>query len=80
MKQPNIKIYGVVHKVKDIRFNDNGEIEKICYQISDGSYRTVFKGDEIITKSLTSTRKIQKPTEHPYHDFSYAPSLEGLLC
>ncbi|MBN6887752.1 hypothetical protein ACUXCC_002946 [Cytobacillus horneckiae] len=80
MKQPNIRIYGEVHKVKEIEFNDNGEIEKVVYKVSDGNYRSIYKADEIITKSLTSTRKIQKPTEHPFHNFSYAPSLKSLLC
>jgi hypothetical protein len=79
MKQPKIKIFGNVHKVMQIEFNKVGSIEKIVYQVGEDVNKSVFRGDTIINQSLTSERKIQKPTQHPYHDYSYAPDLERLL-
>lgn len=80
MKQPKVKIFGEEHKVKQIEFSNDGIIEKIVYQVGENLNRTVFRGDKMINKSLTSERKIQKPTEHPYHNYAYAPDLERLLC
>lgn len=80
MKQPNIKIFGKIYKVVQIEFDKNtGLIKKIVYQVNDHQNKTVFKGNELITKSLTSTKIIQEPTIHPYHDYAYAPDLEALL-
>lgn len=80
MKQPKIKIFGKVHNVKHIEFNDNGTIESIVYKTEKNINRTVFRSDVVINETLTSERKIQKPTEHPFHDYVYAPNLEDLLC
>lgn len=80
MKQPKIKIFGKEHKIQQIEFNDNGLIEKVVYQTGHNIYRTVFRSNSVINKSLTSGRKIQKPTEHPFHYYVYAPDLERLLC
>lgn len=80
MLQPSIKIFGSVHKVTQIEFGKkSGLIEKIVYQVNEHQLKTIFRRDEMITKSLTSTYKIQQPTEHPYHDYIYAPDLESLL-
>lgn len=80
MIQPKIKIFGQVYKVIQIEFNKKtGLIEKIVYQVNQNQYKTVFRGNEMITKSLTSKFKIQKPTRHPFHSYAYAPDLECLL-
>lgn len=79
MKQPKIKIFGKEHKVMQIEFNENGLIARIVYQTGQNINRTVFRSDVMINKSLTSERKIHKPTEHPFHDYVYAPDLERLL-
>ncbi|BCD03838.1 TPA: hypothetical protein QC443_005841 [Bacillus cereus] len=80
MKQPQIKIFGQIYKVIQIEFNKkNGQIEKIIYQLNDHQNRTVFRGVEMISSSLTYTNKIQDPTPHPFHNYAYAPNLESLL-
>lgn len=80
MKQPKIKIFGQIYKVIQIEFDKkNGEIDKIVYQVNINQYKTVFRSDEMITKSLTSNYKINKPTIHPYFSYAYAPDLESLL-
>lgn len=79
MKQPKIKIFGKVHKVMQIEFDKDGLIKKIVYQLNENVHKSVFRRDTIINKSLTSERKIQEPTQHPYHDYTYAPDLECLL-
>lgn len=79
MKQPTIEIFGNEYKVKQIEFDKEGSIGKMIYQVNEHHTRTVFKGDSVINKSLTSERKIQEPTLHPYHDYAYAPDLEKLL-
>ena len=79
MKQPTIKIFGKEHKVKQIEFNDEGVMERIVYQVMGNVYRSIFKSDTMLNKSLTTERKIQKPTQHPFHDYVYAPDLESLL-
>ena len=79
MKQPKIKIFGNEYKVMTIELNKEGSIEKIVYQVSENVNKTVFKGNTMINDSLTSERKIQEPTEHPYHNYSYAPNLEKLI-
>ena len=79
MKQPIIKIFDNEHKVMEIGFDKEGSVNKIVYQVSENNHKTVFKGEKMINKSLTSERKIQVPTEHPYHDYAYAPNLESLL-
>lgn len=78
MKQPKIKIFDGVYDVVSVDFK-NGVVTKVVYETSKSQTRTVFKGEEIINNSLTSSRKIQKPTQHPYHDYAYAPDLESLL-
>jgi Flp pilus assembly CpaF family ATPase len=80
VKQPKIKIFGHQHKVMQIEFNKEGSVEKIIYQVSENVNKTVFRGNTMINKSLISDRKIHAPTEHPYHDYAYAPDLESLLC
>ncbi|MGK4040846.1 hypothetical protein AB0Y20_00995 [Heyndrickxia oleronia] len=80
MRQPNIKLFGKTYKVIQIEFSrETGLIEKIIYQVSEHQLKTIFRSDEMITKSLTSTYKIKQLTEHPYHDYAYAPDLESLL-
>lgn len=80
MKQPKIKIFGQIYKVILIEFDKKtGSVNKIVYEINEHHHQTVFKSNEIITKSLTSRIKIQEPTRHPFHDFAYAPNLEILL-
>ncbi|MGM9987609.1 MAG: hypothetical protein ACI35O_10320 [Bacillaceae bacterium] len=79
MKQPKIKIFGDTYNVNLIEFNDNGIINRVVYQVNQNRTETVFKGDEIDNDSLTTKRKIQKPTKHPYHEYAYAPDLESLL-
>ncbi|MEI4828661.1 hypothetical protein WAX78_04250 [Bacillus sp. FJAT-53711] len=80
MKQPKIKIFGQIYKVIQIEFDKKtGLIEKIVYQVNEHQNKTVFRGNEMITKSLTSNYKIQEPTRHPFHDYAYAPDLECLL-
>lgn len=80
MKQPKIKIFGQIYKVIQIEFDKKtGEIDKIVYQIDEHKYKTIFRSNEMISTSLTSEYKIQKPTCHPYHDYIYAPDLESLL-
>lgn len=79
MKQPSIKIFGKIHKVMQIEFNKDGELIKIVYQVGEYENKTVFKSDEMSTKSLISTYKIKEPTHHPYYDYAYAPHLEKLI-
>lgn len=79
MKQPKIKIFGQIYKVMQIEFDKTGLINKIVYQVNEYKNNTVFKGTEMINKSLTSKSIIQEPTCHPYHNYSYAPDLEKLL-
>lgn len=80
MKQPKIKIFGQIYKVIQIEFDKKtGLIEKIVYQVNEDQDKTVFRGNEMITKSLTSNYKIKEPTQHPFHDYTYAPDLECLL-
>ena len=52
---------------------------KIVYQINNNLNRTVFKNSEMVTESLYSKIKIEEPTHHPFHDYSYAPDLDCLL-
>ncbi|MGG0844501.1 hypothetical protein [Peribacillus simplex] len=80
MIQPKIKIFGQVYKVIQIEFDKKtGLIEKIVYQVTEHQYKTVFRGNEMITKSLTSKFKIQEPTPHPFYGYAYAPDLKRLL-
>lgn len=79
MKQPKIKIFGQIHKVIQIEFDNTGIIKKIVYQVNERQNKTVFKGLEMTNKSLTSKSIIQGPTCHPYHDYAYAPDLESLI-
>jgi hypothetical protein len=80
MLQPEVNIFGHVYKVLQIEYDKKtGTIIKIVYKVSDQISRTVFKSNEMITKSLTSFLDIHEPTPHPYHDFAYAPDLEKLL-
>ncbi|WP_274364851.1 hypothetical protein [Paenibacillus thermotolerans] len=80
MKRPKIKIFGQVYNVIQIEFDKNsGLIKKIVYQVNEHQNKSVFKSNEMISKSLTSKYKIQEPTVHPYHDYAYAPDLEALL-
>lgn len=78
-KQPKIHIFGNLYNVMGIEFNKDGLIESIVYQVSEKVKRTVFRGNTIINPSLTSERKIQKPTEHPYHSYAIAPDLARLI-
>ncbi|MFF2755592.1 hypothetical protein ACFVR1_17895 [Psychrobacillus sp. NPDC058041] len=80
MKQPKIKIFGQIFNVILIEFDKKtGSVKKIVYEINEHHHQTVFKSNEMITKSLNSKIKIQKPTRHPYHDYANAPDLERLL-
>ncbi|MNH82415.1 hypothetical protein D3C73_347990 [compost metagenome] len=79
MKQPKIKIFGEIHKVIQIEFDNTGLIKKIVYQVNERQNKTVFKGIEMTNKSLTSKSVIHEPTCHPYHNYAYAPDLESLL-
>ncbi|MCA1202888.1 hypothetical protein [Priestia flexa] len=80
MKQPKIKIFGQIYKVIQIEFDKKtGRIDKIVYQVDEHKYRTVFRSDEMLSSSLTSKYKVQKPTFHPYHEYAYAPELECLF-
>lgn len=80
MKQPKIKIFDQIFNVIIIEFDKKtGRIKKIVYEVCEHHHQTVFKSDEIISKSLTTKIKIQEPTRHPYHDYAYAPNLEDLL-
>ncbi|WP_424474909.1 hypothetical protein [Oceanobacillus kimchii] len=80
MKQPKIKIFNQTFNVIQIEFDKKtGRIKKVVYQVNERQNQTVFKNNEMITKSLTSKIKIQEPTPHPYHDYLYAPDLECLL-
>lgn len=80
MKQPKIRIFEQIYNVIQIEFDlKSGLIKKIVYQVNDHQTKTVFRGNELIAKSLTSTNLIQEPTVHPYHDYAYAPDLEILL-
>lgn len=80
MKQPKIDIFGHRYNVIQIEFdNKTGLIEKIVYQVSEHNNKTVFRGTEMVTKSLTSKYIIQEPTLHPYHSYAFAPDLARLL-
>ena len=81
MKQPKIKLYDQVHNVHSIQFNSQGEIIAISYYNNDKSLSTslIFKGDTVPNKNLSTSRKIQKETPHPYHNYSFTPNLEKLL-
>lgn len=79
MKQPNINIFGKAHKVVQIEFNAEGFVEKVVYEVAENMTKTVFKGDKVMNSSLTRERIIQMPTQHPYHNYAYAPNLEALL-
>lgn len=80
MIQPKIKIFGQIFNVILIEFDKKtGSIKKVVYQINEHQHQTVYKSNEMISKDLTSKIKIQKPTRHPYHDYAYAPDLDGLL-
>lgn len=39
----------------------------------------IFKGDSILAENLVEDVKITKPTQHPYHNYYYAPDLGSLL-
>jgi len=80
MKQPKIKIFGEIYNVILIEFDKKtGCIKKVVYEINEQEHQTVYKSNEIISNSLTSKIKIQEPTRHPYHNYSYAPDLDVLL-
>lgn len=80
MKQPKIKIFGGIHNVVEIGFDKKtGIIDKIVYEFNEYRNNTVFRGDTIHAKSLTSEVPITEPTRHPYHGYSKAPDLASLL-
>ena len=79
MKQPKIKIFGEEHKVMQIEFNKEGFIQKVVYELTENVHKSVFRSDKMINQSLTTERTIQKPTQHPFHDYAHAPDLEKLL-
>jgi len=80
VKQPKIKIFGQVYKVIQIEFDKKtGKIDKIVYQVDEQQYKTIFRSNEILSKTLKSKYKIQEPTHHPYHGYAYAPELESLF-
>lgn len=79
MKQPKIKIFGKIHDVTGFSF-EAGRISKIVYAVSETQQKSVFRSDTVINSNMTSERKIQVPTQHPYRNYSLAPNLEALIC
>ncbi len=79
MKQPKINIFGNIHDVMTIEFAEDGNIKKIVYRVSDHANKTVFRGSSVVDSSLTTHKEINEPTNHPYHNYAYAPDLASLL-
>mgnify|MGYP000916893083 CR=1 FL=1 len=79
MKQPNIKIFDKIHKIRLIDYDQNEQIDRLIYYDEDGYEYTVYRSNTIINDDLTTVRKIDKPTKHPYMRVIYAPNLEQLI-
>lgn len=79
MKQPSVKVFDGVYKVVSIGYDTSGNMDSIWFLAAPNYTKLITRGSEIINSNGISSRKIQKPTHHPHHDYIVAPNLERLL-